>query len=299
MAVPVARGLRPSLDALARELPTDLATTADILGYRRATAPRDEPAAAVAARLGLRLEERVTRDGDPLTILLRDRPPRARVVFLHGGGLVAGSRRSGLDVVARHAADLSLEVRSLEYPLAPEARFDEMVRSVLRAVSDARDEGEPVVLAGQSGGGGLAAAAMLACRDRGIPLAGHLLIHPMLGRGSGASAQQYAHDPSWSARSTLTAWDAALASTAEVTPAERRDLLGLPPTFLDVGSAELFRDDVVDFARALWAAGRRAELHVWSGAFHASDCVDESAPASIAAHAARRDWLARLLDGEV
>ena len=80
-------------------------------------------------------------------------------------------------------------------------------------------------------------------------------------------------------------------------PGTRDDLAGLGPTYLDVGSAELFRDSVVGFADALWASGVRTELHVWSGAFHGSDGVVDDAVVSQEAHRARERWLRRLIDG--
>ena len=53
-------------------------------------------------------------------------------------------------------------------------------------------------------------------------------------------------------------------------PALATDLSGLPPppAFIDVGSAEVFRDEAVTYASRLWAAGVQAELHVWPGGFH-------------------------------
>lgn len=92
-------------------------------------------------------------------------------------------------------------------------------------------------------------------------------------------------------------WSAALTGSDSVPPGERDDFAGLAPTFLDVGSAELFRDSVVAFAGSLWAGGVSAELHVWSGGFHASDCVVEDAIVSQEAHRARARWLRRLIDG--
>ena len=54
-------------------------------------------------------------------------------------------------------------------------------------------------------------------------------------------------------------------------PSRATDLRNLPPAFLDVGAAEIFLDETVDYATRLWQAGSDAELHVWSGAFHACD----------------------------
>lgn len=297
--VPVARALRNGLVELARAMPTDLATADDIASYRLASSARGTTAEEVAARLELVADECVLGGGAPITVFHASGPPVARVLFLHGGGFIAGNRFDGVDVVARHADALDLEVWTLEYPLAPNHRFDRMIETTIEAIASCGVDGLPVVLAGQSGGGGLAAATALECRDRGIPLAGQLLICPMLSRDSTAATRQFAHDPSWSPLSNATAWAAALEGTGMRPPGERDDLAGLPPTFLDAGSAELFRDPIVGFAGRLWANACRAELHVWSGAFHGSDCIEEAAVVSVEAHRARRKWLRRLLADEV
>ena len=78
-------------------------------------------------------------------------------------------------------------------------------------------------------------------------------------------------------------------------PARATDLSGLPPTFVDVGSAETFRDEDVAYASRIWQAGGRAELHVWPGGFHGFDGLAPQAVLSQDAKAARLTWLRRLL----
>ncbi|WP_345788065.1 hypothetical protein [Microbacterium hominis] len=69
----------------------------------------------------------------------------------------------------------------------------------------------------------------------------------------------------------------------------------MPPTFIDVGSAETFRDECVAFADAIWRAGGDAELHVWPGGTDALDLMAPWLPLSREARRARRAWLRRLL----
>jgi acetyl esterase/lipase len=64
---------------------------------------------------------------------------------------------------------------------------------------------------------------------------------------------------------------------------------------VDVGSAETFRDEDVTYAARIWAAGGRAELHVWPGAYHGFDALVPDAALSIQARATRLAWLRRLL----
>jgi acetyl esterase/lipase len=80
-------------------------------------------------------------------------------------------------------------------------------------------------------------------------------------------------------------------------PARATDLSGLPPAFIDVGSAETFRDEDVTYASRIWQAGGRAELHVWPGGYHGFDVLVPQARISREARAARVRWLHRLLDG--
>ncbi|NBH09893.1 alpha/beta hydrolase fold domain-containing protein, partial [Amycolatopsis sp. SID8362] len=141
-------------------------------------------------------------------------------------------------------------------------------------------------------------------RDRGGPsLAGQLLLCPMLDdRNDSPSAIELDGRGLWDRTANNVGWTAYLGDrrgTAEVPPyaaaARAEDLSGLPPAFLDVGTAETFRDEVVAYASRLWQAGGEAELHVWPGGFHGFDSLAPKARISRAARAARLTWLRRLL----
>ncbi|MBB6556019.1 alpha/beta hydrolase [Nonomuraea rubra] len=78
-------------------------------------------------------------------------------------------------------------------------------------------------------------------------------------------------------------------------PARATDLGGLPPAFIDCGSAEVFRDEDVDYAMGLWKAGGQADLHVWPGGFHGFDLLAPHSALAQAMVAARNAWVARVL----
>ncbi|MBU0823562.1 MAG: alpha/beta hydrolase, partial [Alphaproteobacteria bacterium] len=78
-------------------------------------------------------------------------------------------------------------------------------------------------------------------------------------------------------------------------PARATELCDLPPAFLDVGSAEIFRDETVAYADALWNAGGQAELHVWPGGFHAFDIFAPHTALSRGMIATRSAWMSRVL----
>ncbi|MFG6295837.1 alpha/beta hydrolase, partial [Streptomyces rochei] len=66
--------------------------------------------------------------------------------------------------------------------------------------------------------------------------------------------------------------------------------------FIDCGSAEVFRDEDVAYANALWSSGVQAELHVWPGGYHGFDMLAPDSAIARAAIAARNGWVARTLD---
>jgi acetyl esterase/lipase len=80
-------------------------------------------------------------------------------------------------------------------------------------------------------------------------------------------------------------------------PARATDLSGLPHAWIDVGSAELFRDENVAYASKLWECGVQAELHVWEGAWHAFDIYAAKAKVSKVALETRFAWIKRVFAG--
>lgn len=197
----------------------------------------------------------------------------------------------------------------MEYRLAPEHPYPAALEDAAAALrwlagpdAPAALDGDRIIVAGVSAGGGLAAATALFARDQGGPrIAGLVLLCPMLDhRSDSESARQMAGHGSWDRDANATAWAAYLADVEGgvppyASPAVADSLAGLPPTFIDVGSAETFRDECVAFARRMWADGGDAELHVWPGGAHAFDFL---APWTVLARDARRareEWLRRLL----
>ncbi len=225
--------------------------------------------------------------------------------------MFGGTARDLLDSVLDLADSVGAAVVSVEYRLAPETPHPGPVEDCFAAVSwvaaHADQYGmdpDQIVIIGGSAGGGLAAAVGLLARDRGAPsLAGQLLMCPMLDdRNDSASVVQMAPTRMWNRAANEVGWTALLGTarggpdvSPYAAPARADDLSGLAPTFIDVGSADSFRDEDVDYARRIWAAGGDAELHVWPGGFHGFDGIAPQAALSKAAIAARMNWLQRLL----
>lgn len=257
-------------------------------------------------------------EGVPDVSLLICRPTAAGagtrrpvLYHVHGGGLVLGSNRLGVDMALAWAKELDAVVVSVEYRLAPEhphpAPVEDVYAGLLWTAAHAgRFGGDPgrIVLVGASAGGGLSAALALLLRDRQGPRPiGQMLLYPMLDdRNDTPSARQMAGAGTWDRTANDTAWTALLGDRRGgpdvppyAAPARATDLSGLPPAYLDVGSAETFRDEVVAYASRIWQAGGVAELHVWPGGFHGFDGFAPRAALSRSAVAAHLDWLRRLL----
>jgi len=240
--------------------------------------------------------------------------PSPALYFVHGGGMMMGTNRSGLEPMLDLAQSVGLVIVSADYRLAPEhpdpAPIEDCYAGLLWAASAAEDLGiDPgrLLVGGPSAGGGLAAGLALLARDRGGPtLAGQLLMCPMLDdRDETPSTRQMQSGGVWDRTANRTGWDALLGSrragpdvSAYAAPARAADLSGLPATYVDVGSAEIFRDEAIAYAAAIWAAGGDAELHVWPGAFHRHDYFARWTRLGRRTWEARESWLQRQLHGE-
>lgn len=235
----------------------------------------------------------------------------AGIVLLHSGGLMFGDRFSGADHALGWVVELGAVLLTVDYRLAPEhphpIPFEDCYAALEWFASQASSlavRSDRILVAGASAGGGLAAGVALAARDRNGPvLRGQLLDYPMLDdRGLTPSTHAFDGVGVWDRISNETGWRALLGDAvggpgvpAYAAPARAGDLSGLPSTFIDVGAAEIFRDEAVDYARRLWEAGVDVELHVWPGAFHACDIFASHTSISRAMIRARSDWLRRTL----
>lgn len=308
--------LRPLLD-LMPDPGLDAATLSQV--RRFAATPPEGPAALLAAGGSVERSDHTVTAPDgaavPLTVLRpsgQDRSTPVPVVYwIHGGGMVMGDRFSNIDIPLEWLVRFGAVVVTVDYRLAPEANGAVPVEDCYRGllwVADHADElgvdPERLVVAGTSAGGGLAAGVTLLARDRGTPvIAAQLLVCPMLDhRNDTVSSHQFEQAPAtWTRGMNAFGWRSVLgdtpaeAVTPYVSPALAEDLSGLPDTYVDAGSAEVFRDEDVAYASRIWAAGGQAELHVWAGGFHGFDALAPDATVSVAARRARTDWLGRVL----
>lgn len=243
----------------------------------------------------------------------RDLPPSSgAIVYVHGGGFIAGVAEMTDAACLRLAEEHRALVVSVDYRLAPETPFPGPVedchaalRWVMKQAPSWGVDPSRVVLMGHSAGGGLAAATALLHRDRrGAPLAGQVLIYPMLDARTG-TADAPVDNPSigefgWTRSINRFAWRALRGSgpisserEGHFSPSLASGLEALPPTFLAVGGVDLFMEEVVDYGLRLSRVGVPVEMHVYPGGIHGFDLF----PTAIADRLASdlRDALTRLL----
>ncbi len=191
------------------------------------------------------------------------------VLYLHGGGFVVGGLESHHDVCAELCAATGLRVVSADYRLSPEhahpAAYDDAV-----AVARALLAQGPLVLAGDSAGGTLAAAAAAALRgDPG--LCGQVLIYPGLGGDTAAGSYLiHAQAPMLTRDDVLFYAGIRRAAPGDPTasPLSEPNLTGLPPTVAISAACDPIADDAAQYCARLTAAGTRAHRILEPGLVH-------------------------------
>ena len=194
------------------------------------------------------------------------------VLFLHGGGFIAGSPALYRQLTWRIASAARTLVLSLDYRLAPEHPFPAALYDAVAAYRWLLAEGAAagrIAVMGDSAGGGLALSLLLRLRDAGVPLpAAAVALSPwtdlaLTGRSFTANAGA---DPLLSADQARRFVGYYLAGADPRCPYVSPlygELAGLPPTIIQVGSDEVLRDDAVRMAQRMRAAGCRVELEIW------------------------------------
>lgn len=220
---------------------------------------------------------------------------RPAILHMHGGGFIFGTALQAVPELLKIAHELDCVAVTVDYRLAPETRFPgslednySALRWLLSSAAELGVDTGRIAVMGESAGGGHAAMLAIAARDRKeFKLAAQILIYPMLDdrTGSSQSVPPFIGTFIWTRGSNRYGWSSLLGEPAGSqhvpygsVPSRITDLAGLPPTFIGVGSIDLFVDEDVDYGRRLLNSGVQVELNVVPGAYHGFDGIAPNAP---------------------
>ncbi|MCC7336250.1 MAG: alpha/beta hydrolase [Pirellulaceae bacterium] len=205
--------------------------------------------------------------------------PAIRLLYLHGGGFVSGSGAFYLALAAHISAEAKCAVLLPDYRLAPEHPFPDGLEDCIAAHEWILSNGpsgpgpaKATFIAGDSAGGNLTLATLLALRDRQmrLPLGG-IALSPTTDWTLTSESLTSVEDPIISARTMPVFRDYYLGKADPKNPLASPlfgDYRGIPPLLIQVGEHEMLRDDSVRVAEKARTDGNRVKLEVWPGMFH-------------------------------
>lgn len=284
---------------LARRLAKQVGQTMGSASQDRKTAREKMDAAGdrIACADGVRIEAGEVA-GQSALIFTPEAPRPGTLLFFHGGGYIVGSAQGHKPFTSQLAKAFNMKVISANYRLAPEDVCPAAVEdceAVLQAVRE--QETGPVIVSGDSAGGGVTLAAVLRHRDAGRALPNALyLISPWVDLTvSGESAvTQARHDPMLTVQGIIAAGhmyaDSLDPTSPDASPLYAQ-LKGLPPVFIQVGEHEILRDDTVRLAARLEEAGVVHHAQIWQAMFHDFQLFGPIISEGRAAIKAARDWI--------
>jgi acetyl esterase/lipase len=215
--------------------------------------------------------------------------PGSAVLYLHGGGFIVPLLPIYDGLMRNYTKRTGVPMVLVDYRVAPEyphpIPLEDCYTALCWLADNATELGvdpKRIAVMGESAGGGLAAGLALLARDRGGPaLAQQLLIYAMLDdRTIGPDPQLPPEYLVFSYDDNRTGWGALLGpayhggdASPYAAPARATDLSGLPETYVDVGDLDILRDESIEYARRLIAAGIPTELHVIPGLPHGFDML--------------------------
>lgn len=222
--------------------------------------------------------EKVSADGVPAEWISAPGAKTDRaILYLHGGGYVIGSINTHREMCSRIARASAARVLLIDYRLAPENPHPAAVEDAVKAYEWLLTQGvspKRIAVAGDSAGGGLTVATLVALRDRKIALpAAGVCLSPWVDlEGTGESCTTKAKEDPMVTKDGLVQLAGLYLGGKDVrTPLAAplyADLAGLPPLFIQVGTAEILLDDANRLAERAKKAGVAVELEVWDGLIH-------------------------------
>jgi monoterpene epsilon-lactone hydrolase len=215
---------------------------------------------------------------DGLWVTAPKADPTRILIYFHGGGYKLGSIRSHLDLMVRISVAAHCRVLGVDYRLAPEHQFPAPVHDAIAVYEALLADGvsaRRIAFAGDSAGGGLLAAAILALRKRNrhLPVAAVMLsAWTDLTADSDSYVTRAAADPIHQRSMILGTARSYLGDVGDprypLASPLFGELRGFPPVLLQVGDRETVLDDSKRFAEKARAAGVEVEIEVYDNMIH-------------------------------
>ncbi len=232
---------------------------------------------------------------------------RPAMLYFHGGGWVRGSCETTWDITGDFARLADMVVVSVDYALAPERVFPVPVLQGLAVLqwmasksAELGIDADLITVAGDSSGGNIAAAVVLAAMDKGQRPAGQLLIYPALDADtSRPSYEEYAQGPVLLKDTMQAYWDtycpgAEYRTDPLAAPLLSDNLGALPPTMVAVADCDVLRDSGLAYAEKARAAGASVTVHAGDGLIHGYFLAQTYCSAVHEALKAMCNWLGEL-----
>lgn len=218
------------------------------------------------------------------------------ILWTHGGGHILGSPELYEGLLLRMAKEIDCIIVAPDYRLAPEHPYPADVEDCYAALTWMTNKKKSrlpikkdrVAIVGDSAGGGLAVAVAMKARDeKGPEVCFDMPLYPQLDYTDTTESSYQITDPRvWNRSANQFAWNAYLGRNKQnvepyASPAHASNLEGMPPTYIMIGTLDMFRDEAIDYSQRLMNAGVPVELRVVPGAFHAFNTLLADNPLSL------------------
>ncbi|CAM1510915.1 Fc.00g084280.m01.CDS01 [Cosmosporella sp. VM-42] len=235
--------------------------------------------------------------------------PQPAVLYIHGGGFVAGSVELGSGIFAQDALNSDRPVFAVEYRLAPEHPNPAAVEDSYAALKfiaehaiDLNIDPARIGVKGESAGAAIATGVALLARDQNLhpPLAKQILLYPMLDdRTTYPPETNFLKLAVWSEKQNKISWGAYIGDVnvgkpdADISPyavpARAKSYKGLPSTYVDIGTLDIFRNENLEFVKRLMEDDVEVEFHLWPGVPHVFEFLAGKTKWAVRAAEARTD----------
>ncbi|KAL2682886.1 hypothetical protein Neosp_007344 [[Neocosmospora] mangrovei] len=235
--------------------------------------------------------------------------PLPTILAIHGGGFISGSVDACAGLVADKVLAADRPIFAVGYRLAPEHPHPSAVEDSYAAFKYLLDHAvelnidpKRIAVQGESAGGGLAVGLALLARDRELQpsIAKLLLTYPEIDdRARNDKDAEFLKFATWTPKHNELAWaayvgeDKAGKPEADVSPyaapARAATYKGLPSTYVDVGTLDVFREENMEFVRRLLADDVEVEFHIWPGVPHVFEFLGPGTKWHVRATEARVD----------